>query len=69
MSNMSYCRFENTYDALRDCLDALDSSSVQELEENASEYERPYIRKLIKLCIRIANNYQDELNESEEENG
>lgn len=66
MSNMSYCRFENTYNDLRDCLDALDNSSVEELEEHASEYGRHYIRKLIKLCIRISDNYKDELNESED---
>ena len=65
MPNMSYCRFENTYNDLRDCLDALDNSSVEELEENASQYEKRYIRKLIKLCIRIADNYQDVLNERE----
>lgn len=52
--NMSYCRFENTYDDLRDCLEALENSSVKRLEEDASQYEKPYIRKLIELCEEIA---------------
>lgn len=69
MSNMSYCRFENTHDDLIDCLEALDEDGIEGCEHISGQYEKPYIRKLIKLCIRIADNYQDELNESEEENG
>ena len=55
--NMSYCRFENTYNDLVDCLDALDNSTIEQLEEDASQYERKYIRKLIELCEEIAGNY------------
>jgi hypothetical protein len=55
--NLSYCRFENTYNDLVDCLDALDNSSVEKLEEDAGQYERKYIRKLIELCEEIAGNY------------
>ena len=54
---MSYCRFENTYNDLVDCLEALGDSSIEKLEEEANQYERKYIRKLIELCEEIASNY------------
>ena len=28
MANMSYCRFENTYGDLADCVNALDESNI-----------------------------------------
>ena len=34
MSNMSYCRFQNTYNDLRDCLDALREEPLEELSES-----------------------------------
>jgi hypothetical protein len=55
--NLSYCRFENTYNDLLDCVEALDNSSIKRLEEEANQYEREYIRKLIELCEEIAGNY------------
>lgn len=54
---MSYCMFENTYKDLRDCLEALSDSSIEELEDDANDYEKPYIRKLIELCKEIAEDY------------
>ncbi len=54
---MSYCRFENTYGDLKDCLEALSESDVKTLEKEVNEYEKPYIRKLIKLCGQIAADY------------
>jgi hypothetical protein len=60
MSNMKHCRFENTYKDLSDCEDALAESTVSELIEQANQYEKPYIKKLIKLCVSIADNYGDE---------
>lgn len=59
MSNMSHCRFENTYNDLQECYDALSESSIQELEKNANQYERLYIRKLIELCKDIAADFAD----------
>lgn len=56
---MSYCKFENTYQDLEDCFDSLQNSSIEELEEDASEYEKPYIRKLIKLCEKIVAEFGD----------
>ena len=63
MSNMSYCKFENTFNDLNDCLTSLENYSIEELEENASRYEKPYIRKLINLCTEISQNYDEELDD------
>ena len=45
MSNMSYCRFENTYRDLRDC--------YENMEGKLSNDEAAYRQKLIKLCAEI----------------
>lgn len=63
MANMSYCKFENTFNDLNDCLTSLENSSIEELEENASTHEKPYIRKLINLCTEISQNYGEELDD------
>lgn len=58
MSNMSHCRFENTYRDLQDCHEALSEvDSIEDLEEEANQYEKKYIRKLIELCKDIAEEY------------
>lgn len=62
MSNMSYCRFENTYNDLLECLDALDNEGgIEGVEEEANQYEKPYVRKLIELCDEVAQGYVNEL--------
>jgi len=48
MANMSYCRFENTYDDLRDCFNNWDVRS---------ESEEEYQILLVKLCEDIAKYY------------
>lgn len=54
MSNMSYCRFENTYRDLEDCLDALiDGKELSESEQRHKQW-------LIELCCRIAEEYGNE---------
>lgn len=53
MSNMSYCRFENTLRDLRDCDQYLD-------DEDLSESEFKARIKLIKLCKSIAESFDDE---------
>lgn len=40
MLNMSYCRFENTYHALQECINALED------DDNLSESEMSYMEKL-----------------------
>ena len=55
MSNMSYCRFENTLRDLRDCAGALD-----DIEGNLSELSKEEARaadELVKLCAEIYENH------------
>lgn len=54
MSNMSHCRFENTAGDLEDCYKNMD-------ETDSSEWELKARKKLINLCIDIAQDYGDEL--------
>jgi len=51
MSNMSYCRFENTWKDLVDCREALDNN------EELSESEQEYKERLISLCEDIGVDY------------
>lgn len=55
MSNMSYCRFENTLHDLRDCEDHLDDDISEK-----SDIEIRSRTALIKLCQRIAENYGED---------
>jgi hypothetical protein len=49
---MSYCRFENTLRDLRDCYDNMDNDNLSK-----SEF---YARiQMIEMCISIANEYDD----------
>lgn len=62
MSNMSYCRFENTSNDIADCIEALDESNwdLQEMIENASsEYEARGMKRFVRLCKEVAENYED----------
>ena len=52
MSNMSYCRFENTLQDLRDCYEHWD--------EKISEDEFKAKERLLKLCQNIVDDYGDE---------
>jgi hypothetical protein len=62
MSNMSYCRFENTYHDLMDCLEALEESGdLKEFIDSRNSDERPYVEKLIKLCGEISTDFESEL--------
>lgn len=64
MSNMSYCRFENTYNDLQDCYDALvEAGSIEKYEEGCNQYERPYVRNLVELCREIITDFGDEEDE------
>ncbi len=50
MSNMSYCRFENTYPDLLDCYE--NWTSVDD-----DDSERTYRIMIQKLCIKIVKQY------------
>jgi hypothetical protein len=51
MANMSYCRFENTHCDLRDCYSAMVN------EDPISEEEEKWRKRLIDLCIDIAQEF------------
>ena len=53
MSNMSYCRFENTLRDLEDCAEHLD-------DDLGSPSECEARRMLVKLCAEIAAEYTSE---------
>ena len=48
MSNMGYCKFENTLRDLKDCEDTIGDKSESESEEKAR-------KRLIELCKQIAD--------------
>ena len=50
MSNMSYCRFENTARDLKDCVYAIENG---EHTEDLSSYERNGLRELLDYCEEI----------------
>jgi hypothetical protein len=49
MSNMSYCRFENTLRDLKDC--------YRNMANPESEDEKTFRKLLVELCKKIADNY------------
>lgn len=53
MSNMSYCRFENTSRDLSDCYDNMDCDGLSYAEQLARW-------RLIRTCIKIAGDYENE---------
>jgi len=53
MSNMSYCRFENTYKDLGDCYDNWE----EDISDSDSEEE--YRKKLLGLCKSIVEGYDE----------
>ncbi len=54
MSNMAYCRFENTVTDVEDCY-----NNMEEVDLSDSEYRKR--QKLISLCIDIATEYSEDL--------
>lgn len=65
MSNMSYCRFQNTLQDLRDCKGALDEGDGEDhdpadLDGTLSEEETSAKKRLISVCIEIADAYGEE---------
>lgn len=57
MSNMSYCRFENTSNDLCDCVDALEN---QEIDENTSNSEIEGLASILGYALQIVA-MQDEI--------
>ncbi len=59
MGNLSYCRFENTANALQDCLDAveimLDNKGKNEYGEALYGSEKAAFEEMIELCDNFSN--------------
>lgn len=52
MANMSYCRFENTMNALQDCYE-------NGIDADLSDSEKEYRYCLVELCKSIVAEYGD----------
>jgi hypothetical protein len=60
MSDMSYCRFENTLKDLKECLVAiLNNEKLSESEKNAKE-------QLVQVCLKIVSDEYPDLADSED---
>ncbi len=64
MSNMSYCRFENTARDLRDCRDAIENGEINDL---GSQYEVDALEQLLDLCRDVVA-YKDEIQDAIDNN-
>lgn len=65
MPNMSYCKFENTLNDLRDCFNTMeeaildDGMSTDEFEQSLTVTERYSFHRMVKLCERITKLVQE----------
>jgi hypothetical protein len=57
MTNMSYCRFNNTLGDLRDCEEHMRDKLSTGRHEESYDSEFTKRQKLIEACIRIASEY------------
>lgn len=57
--NMSYCRFENTLQALRECENALNEGFRNDPISELSDHEQASAKQLMELCRRMADNFGD----------
>ena len=64
MPNMSYCRFENTFSDLQDCLNALEDSGTEVL----SRTEKRKAIGMIDLCRRYIETAEEVFDENEIDN-
>ena len=55
MSNMSYCRFENTSDDLQDCLNAIYNGETEDLDS----YEQRGLKQILKISKLIVQMEDD----------
>jgi hypothetical protein len=61
MANMSYCRFQNTYRDLQDCVNALNDNGADTLSDD----ELAAARMMMQLCDHMQSFYDEVLDESE----
>ncbi len=56
MSNMSYCRFENTVNDLQDCVYAMEErETIEDMDLN--KYESAAIQRMRDLCQEFLDSY------------
>lgn len=72
MANMSYCRFENTFSDLGDCINALervlcDNERLSDREAHYAKMMRNYCEQYIEMMDDLSNVDDDECEEEEEE--
>lgn len=58
MQNMGYCRFENTVEALRECIEAL--RDIEDGTETLSPSEKKAMLKLKDLCDIYSQEVEEE---------
>lgn len=61
---MSYCRFENTYHDLEDCEEKLmEYDSLDEIleDDDISDSEKRFIKRLINLCKNISDSFEGDV--------
>ena len=56
MSNMSYCRFQNTLQDLRDCYEEMRGGNI---ENNLCKRESRSFAEIVELCRGITEMYED----------
>ena len=54
--NMSYCRLENTYNALQECVE---TGKFDAQDHDLSESEVEYKKRLLTLCRLLVDDYAD----------
>lgn len=67
MSNMSYCRFENTSKDLEDCIEAIENGEINEL----NEYEIEALKTMqyqAKCILEMKDDIEIGIKDSEEYN-
>ena len=62
MSNMSYCRFENTANDLEDCIEAIENEEINDL----GIFEVQGLKRLLEQA-KIILSYKDEIEEGIEQ--
>lgn len=60
MANMSYCRFENTANDLRDCVYAIEEG---EYDNGISDTEKRGLEEIIDLAHQLINDLEYEVEE------
>lgn len=63
MSNMSYCRFENTTKDIADCIDALNENDwdiEKMIKDASSKYEAVSMKRFIRLCKQVVEGFEDQ---------